>query len=88
MSYQVNWEQDASEALDKLDTKVVERVMVRVYWLAANLDRIKPEALKGRFKGYFKLKAGDYRIVYAIDQAHRLIIIHDIGHRSGVYKDK
>lgn len=61
MSYHIEWEQDASEALDRLDSKAVEQILLRVDWLSTNLDNIKLQALTGPLKGYFKLRAGDYR---------------------------
>lgn len=88
MSYRVEWEQDASEALDRLDAKVVDQILLRVDWLSTNLDNIKPQALEGPLRGYFKLRAGDYRIIYAVNRADQLLTIHDVGHRKNVYKEK
>ena len=88
MSYQVEWEQDASEALYRLGAKAVEQILLRVDWLSINLDNIRPQALAGHLRGYFKLRAGDYRIVYAVNQVDQLLIIHDVGHRRNVYKEK
>jgi len=88
MSYRVEWEQDASDSLDKLDAKAIERILLRIDWLSTNLDYIKPQGLVGPLRGYFKLRAGDYRVIYAINRANRLLIIHYIGHRRNVYKEK
>lgn len=88
MSCRVAWEQDASDVLDRLEAEVVERILLRVDWLAANIDDIKPQALTGPLKGYFKLRAGDYRVIYSVNRTEGLIVIHDIGHRRDVYKDK
>ncbi len=38
MSYHVEWEQDAAEALDKLDAKVVERILLRINWLSGSVS--------------------------------------------------
>jgi mRNA interferase RelE/StbE len=35
----------------------------------------------------YRIRVGDYRIVYEIDEAGRLIVIHAAGHRKDVYRD-
>jgi len=60
----------------------------RMRWLAENLDSIKPEPLKGRLRGLYKSREGDYRIVYEILRGERVIIVHLIGRRREIYKLK
>ena len=63
--------------------------MVRkLRWLAENLDGISPEPLKGRLRGLYKLREGDYRIAYEVFKGERLIVVHLIGHRRQIYKMK
>ncbi len=78
----------ASRELERLDRPVARRIVQRIRWLAENIENIKPEALKGDLAGLFKLREGDYRIIYQIAHEDRLIIIHSIGHRSQIYKKK
>ena len=86
MSYRIEWEQDAADALDRLDAGVVQRILVRISWLATNLDNIRPQALVGNLKGYFKLRVGDYRVIYTMNREDRLLVIEDVGHRRDIYK--
>ena len=44
----------------------------------------KGEPLKGKFKGMFKLKIGDYRVIYT--KAKDSVLILRIGHRKHVYR--
>jgi len=76
----------AIRELEKLDKKVGQRMVKRIEWLAGNLDKINPIALKGDLTGLYKLREGDYRIVYQILRGEKVIIIHSIGHRREVYK--
>jgi len=55
-------------------------------WLADNLDFIKPVPLKGQFSRLFKLRIGNYRIIYDIDYENFVITVHYIGHRKDIYK--
>jgi mRNA-degrading endonuclease RelE of RelBE toxin-antitoxin system len=43
-----------------------------------------PEPLHGDLAGLFKLREGDYRIIYQPLQRERLIVIHEIGHRRDI----
>jgi mRNA interferase RelE/StbE len=48
---------------------------------------IKPERLKGElWKDKFKLRVGDYRVIYSVDFEKKIITVHLIGHRSEIYK--
>jgi|FreactcultureFD7_1027221.scaffolds.fasta_scaffold71689_2 mRNA interferase RelE/StbE len=38
-----------------------------------------------KYKGLFRYRYGNYRILYEIDSKNNIIIINKIGHRSQVY---
>ena len=86
MSYRIEWEPDASDALDRLDASVVQRILLRITWLAANLDNVKPQALSASLRGYFKLRVGDYRVLYTMNREDRVLVIEYVGHRRDIYK--
>jgi len=76
----------AEDDLTRLDRTVALRIISRIQWLAEHFDEIKPELLTGTLSGFFKLRAGDYRIIYKVRKDENLIVIHRIGHRREVYK--
>ena len=43
--------------------------------------------LKYTLKGYRRIRAGDYRIVYKINIPQKIITIIYIGHRKDIYRD-
>jgi mRNA interferase RelE/StbE len=86
--YAIRLLKSASRELEGLDKGVATRIVRRLNWLAQNLDSINPEPLKGRLRGLYKLREGDYRIGYEILRGERVIIIHLIGHRREIYKLK
>lgn len=59
-----------------------------VRWLVENLDRVKPERLAGNLKDFYKLREGDYRVIYQILHDEKTVIIHTIGHRREIYRKK
>ena len=76
----------ATRELGRLDKPIGRRIVERINWLAANLDDITPKALTGDLSGLYKLRAGDYRILYEILHDERIIVIHAIGHRREIYQ--
>ncbi len=78
----------AARELAHLDQAVSRRIVSRIRWLAANLEEIQPEALTGDLAGFYKLRVGDYRVVYEILHADETIVIHLIGHRREIYRKR
>ena len=76
----------ATRELAQLDRPVGRRVIERVHWLGANFDVIRPEALTGDLTGFYKLRIGDYRVIYQVLADEQTIVIHAIGHRRDIYK--
>ncbi|HAH20130.1 MAG: hypothetical protein A2Y00_01375 [Omnitrophica WOR_2 bacterium GWF2_43_52] len=42
--------------------------------------------LKGRLKGDFSLRMGDYRIIYTVQKDKLVVYIIDLGHRKEIYR--
>ena len=76
----------AARELARLDRPVGRRVVKRINWLAANLDNVRVEALTGDLADFYKLRVGDYRVLYEILESEHVIVIHHIGHRRDIYR--
>lgn len=76
----------AARELARLDRPVGRRVVKRINWLAANLDDVRVEALTGDLADFYKLRVGDYRVLYEILESEHVIVIHHIGHRRDIYR--
>jgi len=44
-----------------------------------------PQPLSGEFKNMYKLRVGDWRVIYTVDLLLKTIKIHMIGHRREIY---
>jgi mRNA interferase RelE/StbE len=84
--YRIHILDAAARELARLDKPVGRRVVKRIRWLAANLDDLTPESLTGDLAGFYRLRAGDYRVLYEILHEEQTIVIHQIGHRREVYR--
>jgi len=80
----VEWTKNAIEDLEKLDTPIVKRILNKISWFSQNFENITPEPLSGDLVGTFKIKIGDWRIIYTFESG--VIVIQAIGHRKEVYR--
>jgi len=64
--YRIRILEAAIQNLARLDKSIGRRVVRRINWLAANLDTIRLEALTGDLAGFYKLRIGDYRVIYEV----------------------
>jgi mRNA interferase RelE/StbE len=76
----------ALQDLSVLDASVIRRVVNRVERLVSNWEHIQPEPLSGDLSSLYKLRVGDYRVLYQILPDEKAILIHQIGHRRDVYR--
>ncbi len=88
MMWTVVFEEEAKCDLKKLG--VAERLRISIAIgeriAARENPRLIGEALSGRFKGLWKYRVGDYRIIAKIEDQTIIIYIIAIGHRSEVYR--
>lgn len=86
--YRIRILEAACQDLAHLDTPVGRRIVQRINWLAANLDALHLEALAGDLAGLYKLRVGDYRVIYEVLWDEETIVIHAIGHRREIYRGR
>ncbi len=84
--YKVIYRLDADTDLEKLDKPTVKRIIAKVRWLSKNIENLTPEMLSGEYSGLFKLRVGDWRVIYDINYPAKTIIVYTIGHRKEIYK--
>jgi mRNA interferase RelE/StbE len=68
MSYLIEYEPEAIADLEKLTQTVRERIVKKINWLAENFDQINPQSLTADLAGLFKLRVGDYRVIYEFNR--------------------
>lgn len=60
--------------------------MKRLSLLTERFESIRPEPLAGELAGFYKLRVGDYRVVYEVIRVEHAIMVHRIGHRRDIYR--
>jgi mRNA interferase RelE/StbE len=84
-SYRVALTASAEKELHRLPAKVVARIMPRLEHLASAPRPAGCKKLKGGDKEW-RIRVGDYRIVYVIDDTARTVDVTRIAHRREVYE--
>ena len=77
---------DAQADLANLSRTVRDRVYAKLEWLENNFESITPFPLTNKFAGFYKLRVGDWRVMYKIDWDKNYIVVYTVGHRSKAYK--
>jgi len=87
MSYKIQIHPDAQAELASLPKRIQRQVDRKICNLADNPRPPKAYPLHGdKHKGLWKLRSGDYRIIYQIKDRMLVVFIVMIGNRKGVYK--
>jgi len=82
--YKIELRRNAQRGLDKLPKDDFEAVVAEIKKLA---DSPRPKGVeKIKSAGLWRVRQGDYRIVYSIDDSQKLVIILRIGHRREIYR--
>ena len=84
--YAVELKPPARKELDRLPLNVVERVFSKLESLAENPRPSGCKKLKGG-SNEWRIRVGDYRVVYFIDDAKQFVGVTRIRQRSEVYED-
>lgn len=82
MPPEIEYKASVQRDLRKIDSKQVIRILDKI----EDTLRDKPDAgepLKGQYKGMFKIRVGDYRVIYS--KTKKGVLILRISHRGKAY---
>ena len=74
----------AQKDLDKIPDKEALKISHKIYQIAENPHLIGNQKLSGE-EGY-RLRVGDYRIIYLINEKLGVVTVIKVRHRKEVYK--
>ena len=76
----------AARQLERLNKQLARRILTKIEWLAQNAGQFPHEALHGPLKKSFKLRVGEYRVIYTLESEEETLTVQLIGHRREIYK--
>jgi len=83
LAYKIEYDPKAVKQLQKLDESVAKEILDGIGEFASNPILTKIKKLKTPFDGAYRLRLGDYRVVFY--QEDELMLISRIAHRKQVY---
>lgn len=87
MTYSVKLAPTAERQLHKFDPQVRRRVQAAIDLLAANPRPPKAIQLIGG-AGEWRVRTGDYRIIYEIQDDELIVLVLRVGHRREIYESR
>jgi mRNA interferase RelE/StbE len=82
--YEVNYKKQAAKYLAKLPKNIRDNIFAALSELSLTGEHNSSTQLKGR-DGY-RLRVGEYRVIYSKNETGLTILVVKIGARGGVYK--
>jgi len=83
--YSLEIKHSAQRELDSLDDSVFTRIDRKILALADNPRPAGRKKLRG-YKDQWRVRVGDWRVVYLINDAAKLVTITRVAHRREVYE--
>ncbi len=84
MKYKISIERPALKALEKIPKKDRERIVIAIQALTENPRPANALKLSGR--DGWRMRIGNYRVIYEIIDKTCHILVLDVGHRKEIYR--
>ena len=85
MSYQVILPKAVQKQLNQLPQDLKQRIVAALMRLQEDPRPVNSLQMKGS-QGY-RLRVGDYRVLYDIDNKEEIVTLRRVGHRREIYRD-
>ena len=85
--YRLIYANPAKKILEALPVEIAQRIYVKLGELVAGQSSLDIKKLSGYQDQRYRLRVGDYRIVYVVWKQQVIVYVIDIGHRKEIYRD-
>jgi mRNA interferase RelE/StbE len=83
--YQVRLEKRATKTLKKISEPVKTRIVNALEEMTQDPFSGDIKALQGEWKGFYRRRVGDFRIVYSVDSEVKIVSVESIVDRKDAY---
>jgi mRNA interferase RelE/StbE len=84
--YRYEYAETARKQLKHLDKKIVALVDEKLQDLVTGKQNLPIRRLVGQEAPRYRLRVGDYRVIYEVYENKILVIVVAVGHRKNVYE--
>lgn len=86
MTYEVEITPEGLRHLNQLPEKVRAAVIEAIFGSIAENPQRAGKPLMGELGGLRSARRGEFRVIYEIDEAARVVLVHRAQHRRSVYR--
>lgn len=83
--YKIQFSRSAEKEIAALPNAVLKRVANAIDKLESNPRPTGCKKLKGSSQNLWRIRIGDYRVVYSIEDVLLIVDIRKVGHRRDIY---
>ena len=84
--YKVFYLDSAEKDLAALDKPIRKRIIDKIEKILAQDPEGLGKPLTGSFKGMWRYRIGDFRVIYRISEEEILILVAKVGDRKNIYE--
>lgn len=84
--YQIEFTKGATRELNKLPTDIKNRIDLKIMNLTVDPRPSGVKKVKG-IEDTYRIRVGEYRVIYEIYDNILLVTVVKVGHRSDIYKE-
>ena len=84
-TYEVTFARSARKELERLSPPLRIRVFRRIELLGSNPRPAGCRKLEGA-DDLWRIRIGEYRVIYSVDDSHRVVDVSGVRHRSDAYR--
>lgn len=85
-SYKILWKHSAERDLRNIDRQQIPRIIEAIERLADDPFPLQHHKLRST-EQFYRIRVGDYRVVYQVDIKTNVVIIYYVRHRSKAYRE-
>lgn len=86
MRYEIEISESAERSLEKIPKKDRLKILEKIDALEQDPKPTGSSQLKGYKEPLYRIRSGDYRIVYLVKQEVLVVLIVEVGHRREIYR--
>lgn len=84
--YKITFKKSAEKEIQKLPSSIVTRIVPAIEGLSKNPRPTGSKKLAGSKENIWRIRVGDYRVVYLIAEEVKIVEVRRVGHRKDIYK--
>jgi mRNA interferase RelE/StbE len=86
-AYRIELDRQVKKDLKALPHSVAKRIKEVIAQLATDPYPPGHKSLKGKHRGYLRVRTGNYRVIYSIEEEVLVVLVVRVGHRKDIYRN-